>query len=169
MLEILIFGLVVFSVICLWVLIEERKSPKFLVWFIPLFLVLVTSTYFTYTSILGHPKEGVPKKGLYLKHHIDEPNWIYLWVLGKNNIPMGYKIVYSREVHNSLLGVQGMTDEGKFMVLGDDEETIGHIAGEPGEDSRGGFTVGGDVSFFEWDYASTMPPKNITKETERNR
>ena len=117
MLEILIFGLVVFSVICLWVLIEERKSPKFLVWFIPLFLVLVTSTYFTYTSILGHPKEGVPKKGLYLKHHIDEPNWIYLWVLGKNNIPMGYKIVYSREVHNSLLGVQGMTDEGKFMVF----------------------------------------------------
>ena len=82
---------------------------------------------------------------------------------------MGYKIVYSREVHNSLLGVQGMTDEGKFMVLGDDEETIGHIAGEPGEDSRGGFTVGGDVSFFEWDYASAMPPKNITKETERNR
>jgi len=62
MLEILIFGLVVFSVICLWVLIEERKSPKFLVWFIPLFLVLVSSTYFTYTSILGHPKEGVPKK-----------------------------------------------------------------------------------------------------------
>ena len=62
MLEILIFGLVVFAVICLWVLIEERKSPKFLIWFIPLFLVLVTSTYLTYTSILGFPKEGIPSK-----------------------------------------------------------------------------------------------------------
>ena len=173
MLEILIFGLVVFAVICLWVLIEERKSPKFLVWFIPLFLVLVTSTYLTYTSILGHPKEGIPNKGLYLKHHIDEPDWIYIWVLGKNNIPMGYKIVYSREVHNSLLGVKGMAEQGKFMVLGDDEDTIGNIADEPGEESSGGFTVGGDISFYEWDFVSGMPPKNITREndseTERDR
>ena len=167
----LILGLVVFAVICLWVLIEERKSPKFLVWFIPLFLVFVSSTYFTYTSILGHPKEGVPEKGLYLKHHIDEPNWIYLWVLGKNNIPMGYKIVYSREVHNSLLGVQGKTEEGKFMVLGEDENDMGSIGEqkEQGEESRGGFTVGGDISFYEWDYSAAMPPKNTINETEKNR
>ena len=46
---------------------------------------------------------------------------------------MGYKIVYSREVHNSLLGVQGMAEEGKFMVLGNDEDTLGNIATEPGE------------------------------------
>jgi len=160
MLEILIFGLVVFAVICLWVLIEERKSPKFLVWFIPLFLVLVSSTYFTYTSILGHPKEGVPKKGLYLKHHIDEPNWVYIWVLGKNNIPMGYKIVYSRVIHNSLIGVEGKANEGKFMVLGDNEEVSGDIGGEQGEKSYGGFTVGGDISFYEWDYSAAMPPKD---------
>ena len=161
MIELLIFGLVLLSVICLWLLIEGRKSPKFLIWFIPLFLVLVTSTYITYTSILGHPKEGVPKKGLYLKHHIDEPNWIYLWVLSKDNIPMGYKIVYSREVHNSLLGVQGKAEEGKFMILGDDEVVAGDLDGEEdGEESRGGFTVGGDISFYEWDYFAAMPPKD---------
>jgi hypothetical protein len=162
MLEILIFGLVLFAVICLWVLIEQRKSPKFLIWFIPLFLVLVTSTYLTYTSILGFPKLGVPKQGLYLKHHIDEPNWIYLWVLNKNNIPMGYKLIYSREIHNSLLGVQGKAEEGKFMVLGEEEETSGELTGEVGQDSSGGFTVGGDISFYEWDYSAAMPPKNIT-------
>ena len=161
MIESLIFGLVVFAVICLWVLIEQRKSPKFLIWFIPLFLVLVSSTYITYTSILGHPKEGVPKKGLYLKHHIDEPNSIYLWVLSKDNIPMGYKIIYSREVHNSLLGVQGKAEEGKFMILGDDEVVAGDLDGEEdGEESRGGFTVGGDISFYEWDYFAAMPPKD---------
>ena len=162
MLEILIFGLVLFAVICLWVLIEQRKSPKFLIWFIPLFLVLVTSTYLTYTSILGFPKLGVPKQGLYLKHHIDEPNWIDLWVLNKNNIPMGYKLIYSREIHNSLLGVQGKAEEGKFMVLGEEEETSGELTGEVGQDSSGGFTVGGDISFYEWDYSAAMPPKNIT-------
>ena len=61
MIESLIFGLVLLSVICLWLLIEGRKSPKFLVWFIPLLLVLVTSTYVTYTSILGYPRFEKPK------------------------------------------------------------------------------------------------------------
>jgi len=169
MLEILIFGLVVFSVICLWVLIEERKSPKFLVWFIPLFLVLVTSTYLTYTSILGYPKEGIPKKGIYLKHYIDEPDWVYIWVLSEDNIPMGYKLVYSRAVHNSLLGVQGKANEGKFMVLGEDENAMGSIGEqeEQGEESRGGFTVGGDISFYEWDYSAAMPPKSTINERNR--
>jgi len=67
----LIFGLVVLSTICLWILIEERKSWKFLVWFIPILLVIVTSTYVTYTSILGFPKVGIPEKGMYLRHYID--------------------------------------------------------------------------------------------------
>ena len=93
MIELLIFGLVVLSVICLWLLIEGRKSPKFLFWFIPLLLIVVSSTYMTYTSILGFPKNEIPKKGVYLKHHIDEPNWIYIWVIGKDNIPISYKIV----------------------------------------------------------------------------
>ena len=87
MIEILVFGLVVLSVLCLWLLIEGRKNPKFLVWFIPLLLILSTSTYITYSSILGYPKVAFPEKGVYLKHYVDEPDWIYLWVIEKNNIP----------------------------------------------------------------------------------
>jgi len=86
MIEILIFGLVLLAVICLWLLIEGRKNPKFLVWFIPVVLVLVSSTYVTYTSILGYPRYDTPKEGLYLKHYVDEPNWIYLWVVYKNKV-----------------------------------------------------------------------------------
>ena len=107
MIGILVFGLVVLSAVCLWLLIEQRKSWKFLIWFIPILLLLVTSTYVTYTSILGYPKVSTPKKGMYLKHFVDEPRWIYLWVLGKDKVPMSYQIVYSRETHNSLEGVKG--------------------------------------------------------------
>ena len=114
MIELLIFGLVVLSVICLWLLIEGRKSPKFLIWFIPLLLVLVTSTYKTYTALLGYPKFENPKQGLYLKHYIDEPNWIYMWVIDKERIPISYKIVYSREVHNALEGVKEKTEQGNL-------------------------------------------------------
>jgi len=65
MIEVLVFGLVVLSTICLWLLIEGRKSPKFLIWFIPLLLMLVSSTYVTYTSILLYPIISKPKDGLY--------------------------------------------------------------------------------------------------------
>jgi hypothetical protein len=50
------------------------------------------------------------------------------------------------------------------MVLGEDENALGSIGEqeEQGEESRGGFTVGGDISFYEWDYSAAMPPKSIT-------
>ena len=160
MIESLIFGLVLLSVICLWLLIEGRKSPKFLVWFIPLLLVLVASTYVTYTSILGYPKFEKPKTGLYLKHYIDEPNWIYLWVVYKEKIPISYQLVYSRETHQALEGVKQKSEgEGKFMVL---REEISEGAGteDGAENHEGGITIGGDISFYEWDFAENMPPKN---------
>ncbi len=161
MIAILVFGLIVLSVICLWLLIEGRKSPKFLIWFIPALLVLVSSTYVTYTSLLGFPKVAIPEKGLYLKHYIDEPNWIYLWVLGKGNVPRSYQIVYSKTTHQAMEGVKGKSEEGKFMVLGEDD--MGDIGdGQLDEDGErgGGFTIGGDISFYEWDYLSEMPPKD---------
>ena len=157
----LIFGLVVLATICLWILIEERKSWKFLVWFIPILLVVVTSTYVTYTSLLGFPKIGIPEKGMYLRHYIDEPDWIYLWVLSKKNVPMSYQLVYTRKKHDALEGVKGKAEEGKFMVLGEDtsqgagDELDGDIRGERG----GGYTIGGDVSFYEWDFTENMPQK----------
>jgi len=160
MIELLIFGLVLLSVICLWLLIEGRKSPKFLIWFIPLLLVLVSSTYMTYTSLLGYPKFEIPKKGLYLKHYIDEPNWIYMWVIDKEQVPKSYKIVYSREVHNTLEGVEGKTEEGKFMVLSGDTAKAYQVKGEKDGEDTGGFTIGGDIGFYEWDYESNRPQKN---------
>ena len=163
MIGLLIFGLVILSTVCLWVLIEQRKSWKFLIWFIPILLILVTSTYVTYTSILGFPKVSIPEKGMYLKHHIDEPNWIYLWVLGKNNVPMSYQIIYSRKKHEALEGVRGKAEEGAFMVLGEDK-TPGpgdELDGEKGGETGGGYTIGGDISFYEWDHTENMAPKDI--------
>ena len=162
MIGFLIFGLVVLSTVCLWLLIEGRKSPKFLIWFIPILLVIVTSTYVTYTSILGFPKVGIPERGLYLRHYIDEPNWIYLWVLSKKNVPMSYQLVYSREKHNALEGVKGQAAEGKFMVLGENK-VLGPGDGEGdrnGTRSGEGYTIGGDISFYKWDFTDNMPPKN---------
>ena len=157
----LIFGLVVLATICLWILIEERKSWKFLVWFIPILLLIVTSTYVTYTSILGFPKFGIPEKGMYLRHYIDEPDWIYLWVLSKKNVPMSYQLVYTRPKHDALEGVKGKSEEGKFMVLGEDRaQGSGDELSDEGGERGGGYTIGGDVSFYEWDFAENMPQKN---------
>ena len=161
MIGILVFSFVVLSAVCLWLLIEQRKSWKFLIWFIPILLVLVTSTYVTYTSILGFPKVTTPEKGMYLKHYVDEPNWIYLWVLSKKNVPMSYQIVYSRKTHEALEGVKGKAEEGSFMVLGEDQAGDGDERGEEGgENAGGGYTIGGDISFYEWDYSENMPQKD---------
>ena len=164
MIESLIFGLVLLSVTCLWLLIEGRKSPKFLTWFIPFLLILVSSTYLTYTSILGYPRAENPKEGLYLKHYIDEPNWIYLWVVYKEKIPISYQLVYSKETHKALEGVKKKTEvEGKFMVLREDMDDEG--GGEEGKvDQEAGITIGGDISFYEWDYKSNSQQKNPKRE-----
>ena len=160
MIEFLVLGLLSLSVICLWILIDRRKNPKFLAWFIPVLLVLVTSTYVTYTSILGLPKFAMPEKGLYLRHYVDEPNWIYLWVVNNDRIPKSYQIPYSRKTHDALEGVEGEAEEGKFMVLGK-QESLDGIEGEgEGKQSTSGYTIGGDINFYEWDFASQMPQKN---------
>ena len=160
MIETLIFGLVLLSVICLWLLIEGRKSPKFLIWFIPLLLILVSSTYLTYTSILGYPRVATPKEGIYLKHYIDEPNWIYLWVVYKEKIPMSYQLVYTKETHEALEGVKQKSEqEGKFMVLRE-EMSDGEGEKEGKEEQEGGMTIGGDISFYEWDYKIDSQQKN---------
>ena len=164
MIETLIFGLILLSVICLWLLIEGRKSPRFLIWFIPLLLVLVSSTYLTYTSILGYPRVATPKEGIYLKHYIDEPNWIYLWVVYKEKIPMSYQLVYTKETHEALEGVKQKSEqEGKFMVLRE-EMSDGEGEEEGKEEQDGGITIGGDISFYEWDYKTDSQQKNPERE-----
>ncbi|MCH2380858.1 MAG: hypothetical protein MK228_05020, partial [Nitrososphaerales archaeon] len=76
----------------LWVLIEKGRTPKFLLWFIPVLLILVSSTYVTYTSLLGLPKFETPKSGIYLEYFVDEPNWIYIWVVGQDRIQRSYQL-----------------------------------------------------------------------------
>ena len=160
MIEFLVMGLLVLSVLCLWLLIEGRKNPKFLAWFIPLLLVLITSTYVTYTSILGYPKVARPEEGVYLKHYVDEPTRIYLWIVNKDNVPKGFQMPYSKGLHKSLEGVQGKVQEGKYMVLGKKSAINRKASGEgDGEKSAGGFTIGGDMNFYEWDYESSMQSK----------
>jgi len=159
MIEILILTFVVLSVICLWILIERRKSPKFLVWFIPVLLLLTSSTYWTYTSLLGSQKVGMPKEGMYVAHYIDEPVWIYLWIVHKNNIPKSYQIPYKRKTHEKLEGVEREIGKGKTMMI---KPIFGVVSSEE-EDrdkSRSGFTVGGDISFYEWNYKANMPSKD---------
>ena len=46
MIGILVFGLLILSVICLWLLIENRKSWKFLIWFIPVLFFVVQVLFF---------------------------------------------------------------------------------------------------------------------------
>ena len=72
--------------------------------------------------------------------------------------------MYSKEVHNALEGVKEKVDEGKFMVLGEDitEEADG-IEGEENKNSADGHTIGGDISFYEWNYKSSMPQKEREK------
>ena len=160
MIEFLVIGLLALSVLCLWLLIEGRKNPKFLAWFIPLLLVLITSTYVTYTSILGYPKIATPEEGVYLKHYVDEPNWIYLWIVNKDNVPKSFQIPYSKGSHKSLEGVEGKSEEGKYMVLGKTATNRGALGEEEGQNSAGGYTIGGDVNFYEWDHESSMQPKD---------
>ena len=157
MLEVLIFGLIILAATSLWVLIEKRKSPKFLLWFIPVLLILVTSTYVTYTSLLGLPKMETPKSGIYLEYFVDEPNWIYIWVVKEDKIPRSYQLVYSRKLHKSLEGVEQQVQEGNFMVL--EESNEGQGDGEEGDKGEG-YTIGGDISFYKWDYENELPDKD---------
>ena len=158
MLEILIFGFVILATTSLWVLIEKRKSPKFLMWFIPVLLILVSSTYVTYTSLLGLPKMETPKSGIYLEYFVDEPNWIYIWVVREDKIPRSYQLTYSKKLHKSLEGVEQQAQEGNFMVLQEEDEGQ---AGEEGDEEKGeGYTIGGDMSFYKWDYKNALPSKN---------
>ena len=157
MLEILIFGLVILSATSLWVLIDKRKSPKFLMWYIPVLLILVSSTYVTYTSLLGLPKMETPKSGIYLEYFVDEPNWIYLWVVKEDKIPRSYQLTYSKKLHKSLEGVEQQAQEGNFMVLEENMEE-GEQTGEESEKGMG-YTIGGDISFYKWDYKTALPSK----------
>ena len=99
-----------------------------------------------------------PKSGIYLEYFVDEPNWIYLWVVKEDKIPRSYQLTYSKKLHKSLEGVEQQAQEGNFMVLQEEDEGQ---AGEEGDEEKGeGYTIGGDMSFYKWDYKNALPSKN---------
>ena len=157
MIELLILGFVTLAIICLWILIERKKDPKFLLWFIPTLLILVSSTYITYETILGYAMKGQPEKGVYLHHWVDEPDWIYLWMLEETQ-PRAYKMVYNREMHDKLEQVETKSKSGEYMII--QEEGMMGKRGE-GADKKGKrvHTLGGGLEFYKWEHTDSMPSK----------
>ena len=117
---------------------------------------MTSSTYVTYTSILGYPKKELPEKGIYLKHYIDEPFWIYLWIVGEDNTPRNFQIPYTKKGHTSLEKVGEKSEEGKFMMLGKQKDKDGAPSENEENESSSGHTLGGDISFYEWKYETDM-------------
>jgi len=153
MFGLLIFGLLLLTIISLWLMIERRKNYVFLFYFIPFYLLITLSVYWTYTSILGMSKIGYPTKGMYLSHYVDEPVWIYLWIL-ENRVPVAYKIDYSKEGHDTLDGVRMETEQGEYMMLSQSE--LEEDNGNEDKDDKGtSYTLGGALTFYKWKYHGT--------------
>ena len=54
--------------------------------------------------------------------------------------------------------MEQQAQEGNFMVLQEEDEGQ---AGEEGDEEKGeGYTIGGDMSFYKWDYKNALPSKN---------
>ena len=99
--SLLFLSLIMFAVLCLFTLITLVKRKSFLFVFIPLVLFLTGSVAYTYTQLMGYPTtKELPSKFLVVKHFIDEPDAIYLWVLTPGTKePIGYELPYSKELH----------------------------------------------------------------------
>ena len=83
-----------------------------------------------------------------------------MWIVYKEKIPISYQLAYSRETHKALEGVKEKSEgEVKFMVI---REEVNEGAGEEegAENKEGGITIGGDISFYEWEYKSGNQQKN---------
>jgi hypothetical protein len=162
MLSVLTFAWIVISVICLWVLIEQRKKAIFLLFFIPLFLILTTSTYFTVRALFGYStNDPLPTEFVYISHMVHEPYDIYFWLLEiGSKEPRAYKVPYDKTFHEEANKAQQMTAEGGY-VMG----SFAYPPPMPGEEgefkeggrSEGGRTVGGDLVFYQFEYQKMMP------------
>ena len=161
MLSVLTFAWIVISSICLWVLIEQRKKPIFLFFFIPAFLIMTTSTYFTVRSLFGYPTtDPLPAKFVYVSHMVHEPYDIYFWLLEMGSKePRAYRIPYEKRFHEEANKAQQMTAEGGY-VMGSFEylsPDMGEELGNEGVKTEGGRTVGGDLVFYQFEYQKMMP------------
>lgn len=164
MISFLIMTVFLFTVLCFWVLIESRKAPKMLFLSIPLMLGLIGFSYETYQTLLGVPKPisyllAKKKPFLYIAHYVSEPTNIYIWVLEKGDIPQSYVVGYTEELHKALQDVEQKNGQGETILLEPTDDDFGENSehGEGGDSKTltgRGFTKGGGMEFYSWDYES---------------
>jgi len=176
MFELLTFAWITISATCLWVLIEQHKrSPLFMVCFIPVILAVTTSTFFTVKGMLGYPIAGeLPEEFVYISHIINEPDDIYIWVVKiGDELPRSHVIPYSRADHKNLEEADKIQDGGglamgKFKEGALEEETSMLEAED--RDNDGGMTKGGALEFYRFDLQSIVrkePPQEIKGQHEK--
>ena len=167
MIELLVSGLFVFVAISLWLMIENKGNPRFLLWFVPLSLGLTVSIYVSYTTLLGKPKSEIPSQetSYHLAHWVDEPNWIYLWVIhDADKEPTSYKMPYEREMHDSLEQIQSKKERGEEVII----EGLGANfkrnqlirEGDLGGKMRKSESLGGSLEYYVWRHDTEMPSKD---------
>lgn len=168
MIELLITGLFVFVAISLWLMIENKGNPRFLLWFVPLSLGLTVSIYVTYTTLLGKPKLEIPSEesSYHLAHWVDEPNWIYLWVIHETDKePTSYKIPYERVMHDSLEQIQGRKEKGEEVIIiegmGKNSKRNQLIReGDLEGNMRKSESLGGSLEYYVWRHDLELPSKD---------
>jgi len=168
MIELLITGLFVFVAISLWLMIENKGNPRFLLWFVPLSLGLTVSIYVTYTTLLGKPKLEIPSEesSYHLAHWVDEPNWIYLWVIHETDKePTSYKMPYERVMHDSLEQIQGRKEKGEEVIIiegmGKNSKRNQLIReGDLEGNMRKSESLGGSLEYYVWRHDLELPSKD---------
>ena len=162
MFELLTLAWIIISATCLWVLIEQRKrSALFMFCFIPVFLAVTTSTFFTVRGMLGYPIEGgLPKEFVYISHIIREPDDIFIWIvrIGEKE-PRSHVIPYTRADHRNILTAGQIKDGGglaigKFKVVSPGQDLPEVDMGD--EDNDGEATFGGALEFYRFDLQSQV-------------
>ena len=168
MIQLLIVTIFIVSFVCLWVLIDQRKNHKILFLGIPIVFGLVVYSYESYKSLLGKPQPikillNETQPFLYISHYIDEPSSIYLWVVKEGNVPHSYKAEFTKELKQALDKVNGKVNNGETVLVEPNSTLIGDGSSfeeggggidESSPEDRKGFTKGGGLEFYTWDYAN---------------
>ena len=169
MIQLLIITIFLVSFVCLWVLIDQRKNHKILFLGIPVVFGLVLYSYESYKSLLGKPQPielllSEEQPFLYISHYIDEPSNIYLWVVTEGNTPHSYKVTFTDELKEALQKVNEQVRNGETVLVEPNSSNVGDdYLGEDGEggtmeggrpEDQKGFTKGGGLEFYTWDYAN---------------
>lgn len=129
MIPVIAIGFTLLGGLLLWFVVGSRGP-----WWLKLGAIVVT-TGFTFVvwdaldSFSGWPTDATPPdRALLLSSEIDEPNAIYVWVLGYDGAgafgyrpddvePRGYRLPYSRALHAELDRATALAREGRQVEL----------------------------------------------------